>query len=382
MYLRVHGHIGPAVPYDNQRVGVAIMSAESWHGEPYIRAAVLYGFSEMVEPKGGDPVDLLERAGIDPAALADPDMIISYPRHGILMELAAAELDLPSLGLEWALSIPPHFPNVGPVVFIAQLVSTLKEWIEQGMRYWRAHTNGYVLQLIDDEGSDDLSFRFWQSPLISPPRQQMELMLANTCNMARIITDHPEESPVLVRFRHHRPKDTSLHELIFRCDLEFDAEHNEIVFDRKYLDYPTSGRLKPLKAIADSFIRYRIRNMPLYNQSVRTTTEITIQCVLGTGMCTKEFIAESMGINSRKLHRLLEKADTTFGELLDDSRKAMACRLLAQTGVPISAVAGLLEYSSTTALNLAMKRWTGMTTSEYRATHDIADPAERPSEVA
>lgn len=358
------------------------MSTDVRQGESYIRAAVLYGFGEMVEPKGGDPADLLERAGIDPAALADPDMMISYPGHGILMELAAAELDLPSLGLEWALSIPPHFPNVGPVVFIAQLVSTLGEWIEQSLRYWRAHTNGYALQLVDGEGPDHVGLRFWQSPLISPPRQQMELMLANTCHMARVITDHPDEAPVLVRFRHHRPRDTSLHEVVFRCDLEFDAEHNEIVFDRKYLDYPTSGRLKPLKAIADSFIRYRIRNMPFYNQSVRTTTEITIQCVLGTGTCTKEFVAESMGINPRKLHRLLEKDGTTFGELLDDARRSMACRLLAQTGVPISAVAGLLEYSSTTALNLAMKRWTGMTTSEYRARHSIADPDERPSEVA
>lgn len=358
------------------------MSVESWRDEPYIKAAVLYGFSELVERKGGNAVDLLKRAGIDPATLADPEMIISYPRHGILMELAAAELDLPSLGLEWAMSIPPHFPNVGPVVFIAQFVSTLREWIEHGLRYWRAHTNGYVLQLLEDEKSDNLSFRFWQSPLISPPRQQMELMLANTCNMARIITDHPDEMPVRVCFRHHRPKDTSLHEKIFGCDLEFDAEHNEIIFDPKYLDYPTSGRLKPLKAIADSFIRYRIRNMPFYNQSVRTTTEITIQCVLGTGMCTKEFVAESMGINPRKLHRLLEKAGTTFGELLDDQRKSMACRLLVETGVPISAVAGLLEYSSTTALNLAMKRWTGMSTSEYRARNGGTYLDEPPSQVA
>ena len=343
------------------------MNAGSWHGEPYIRAAVLYGFTDLVRPKGGDPVELLERVGIDPAALADPDMLISYPRHGMLMELAAKELDMPSLGLEWALGIPPHFPNVGPVVFIAQLVTTLKEWIEQGLRYWRAHTNGYVLQLIDDGGSDHIGFRFWQSPLISPPRQQMELMLGNTCQMARVITNHPDESPLRVRFRHHRPEDTSLHELLFRCGLEFDAEHNELVFDRKYLDYPTSGRLRPLKAIADSFIRYRIRNMPLYDQSVRTTTEITIQCVLGTGMCNKEFVAESMGVSARKLVRLLSREGTSFADLLDETRKAMACRLLAQTGVPISSVAVLLEYSSPTALTPAMKRWTGMTPSEYRA---------------
>lgn len=342
------------------------MTAELWDRDPYIRAAVLYGFPEIAKAKGADPAEFIERVGIDRAALTDPDMLISYPRHGMLLELASAELDMPNLGLEWALSIPPHFPNVGPVVFIAQLVGTLREWIEQGLRYWRSHTNGYVLQLIDN-GESDLSFRFWQSPLISPPRHQMELMLGNTCHMARVITDHPDENPVLVRFRHHEPDDTSLHRMLFRCELEFDAEHNEIIFDRKYLDYPTSGRLKPLKVIVDSFIRYRIRNMPLYNQSIRATTGITIQCVLGTGMCTKEFVAESMGVSPRKLHRLLANEDTTFTDLLDETRRTMACRLLTQTRVPIAAIAGLLEYASPTAMTLAVKRWTGMTPSEYRA---------------
>lgn len=343
------------------------MTAGGWHGEPYTIAAALYGFGDLVQSRGGDPVRLLERTGIDAEALTDPDMLISYPRHGVLMELAARELDAPAFGLELALSIPPHFPNVGPVVFIAQLASTLREWIEQGSRYSRARTNGYVLQLVDDGAPDHVSLRFWQSPLISPPRQQIELALGNAWNMVRVTTGRPDASPVRVCFRHHRPEDTGLHERLFRCELAFDVEHNEIVFERGHLDLPTSGRMKPLKAIADSFIRYRIRNMPFYDQSVRTTARITIQCMLGAGMCNKESVAESMGVNPRKLHRLLAGAGTSFADLLDDTRRTMACRLLAQTGIPICAIAELLEYSSNTALALAMRRWTGMTPSEYRA---------------
>lgn len=45
----------------------------------------------------------------------------------------------------------------------------------------------------------------------------------------------------------------------------------------------------------------------------------------------------------------------------------MAQRLLTQTGVPISAIAGLLEYGATSALALDMKRWTNMTATENRA---------------
>lgn len=356
------------------------MRAALWHGEPYIRAAVLYGLADLVRSRGGDPVELVSRVGIDPAALTDPDLLISYPRQGMLMELAAAEFDMPDLGLELALSIPPHFPNVGPVIFLAQLVDDLGGWIEQVLRYWRYHTNGYVLQMLDDDETGEVILRFWQSPLIAPPRQQIELNLASCCHMARVITAQPDMAPLVVRFRHDRPDSAHMHELAFRSDLEFGAEHNELLFARRHLSQPTSGRLKPLKTVFDSFMRYRIRHMPLYNQSIRTTTEIAIQTVLGSGMCSKEFIAESMGVTPGQLRRLLASNGATFSALLDGTRKAMACRMLAQTSVPISAVAELLEYSSTTALALAMKRWTGMTPSEYRAHAGIVVKDDEPEE--
>lgn len=342
------------------------------HGDPYIRAAVFFGFSDMVRQAGGDPMRLVERVGIDPDALTDPDMLISWQRLGVLMELAAAELDKPFFGIEWALSIPPHFPNVGPVVFMAQLVDTLGEWLDQGARYWRYHTNAYLVQLLDDGVGDTVTMRFWQSPLILPPRQPMEHIIAYACNMARVVTGLPDEDPVAVRFRHPRPEDTSLHEEAFRCDMQFEAEHTDIVFARSLLDSPTNGRLKSLKTIVDSFIRYRIRRMPLYDQSVRATVEMAIQSVIGTGSCTKEFIAGSMGTSPKKLQRLLAHEGTSFSDVLDQTRQSMACRMLAQTGVPISSVAGLLEYSSTTAFTLAFKRWMGLTPREYRKKAGIA----------
>lgn len=351
------------------------MTAVPWHGEPYIRAAVLHGFGDIVKPRGGNALELLNQAGIDPAALADPDMLISWPRLGILMESTAAILDAPYLGLEWALSIPPHFPNVGPIIFLAQLAGNLGGWIEQSMRYWRYYTNAYSLHLFDDKDSETVTLRFSQNLTTSSQRQQMEFLFGTCCHMARVVTGKPEMSTVLVRFRHREPGDLGLHKQIFGPIVEFDAPENEITFFRTHLSSPTDGRLDSLRSVANSFIRDRIRHMPLYSQSVRTTTEITIQTVLGTGMCTKEFIAASMGTNPRKLHRLLANQGTSFADLLDETRKTMAYRMLSQTDVPVSAIAGLLEYSSTTALTLAMKRWTGMTPSAYRARPGIDEQA-------
>ena len=355
------------------------MSAVSWHGEPYIRAAVLYGFADLIRSRGGDAAALVSRVGIDPAALTDPDLLISYSRHGMLMELAAAELDIPDFGLELAMSIPSHFPNAGPVIFLARMADDLGGWLEQALRYWRHHTNAHVFERLEDEEAGTVTLRFRREPPAVPPRQQSEFKLACCCHMMRVVTGQPGLSPLRVHLHHDRPASTRAHELAFGCDMEFAAEHNAFVFEARQLAQPASGRLMPPKAMFDSFMRYRIRHMPLYNQSIRTTTEIAIRTVLGSGLCSKEFVAESMGITPGQLRRLLANSGTTFSELLDGTRKALACQMLTHTGVPISAVAGLLDYSSTTALALAMKRWTGTTPSGYRARGRAAAAEPRPA---
>lgn len=356
--------------------GKARVSTASSPGEPYIRAAALYGLADLVRSRGGDAAEIALRVGIDPEALADPDLLVSFPRHGLLMEAVAAELDIPDLGLELALGIPPHFPNAGPVIFLARLADTLGGWIERMLGYWHHHTNGYFLQLMDDAEGGTATMRMQLDRPAAAPRQQCELQLASCCRMARVVTGQAEISAILTRFRHERPRSTRLHEQFFRSELEFGAAHDEIVFDRRHLVQPTSGGLGPPKAIFDSFVRYRIRQMSRYNQSVRTTTEIAIRAMLGSGMCSKEFIAESMGTTPGRLRRLLANNGTTFAGLLDETRRAMACRMLARSDAPVSAIAGLLDYSSATALALAMKRWTGMTPSQYRGR---AGPTEAPS---
>lgn len=338
----------------------------------YLRAGALAGFGEFVAARGGDPAGMLRRAGIDPRALGTPDMLVSFARTGALLEAAAQELDIASFGLEWALAIPAHFPNAGPMLLLKETTATFGEWLEQAIRYWRFQTNAVVPALVPDNDPDAVALRLAPCGAEPAPRQQMEHIAGKIVRVMRAALMEGEANPVRVRFRHPQPADTAVHDLLFRCPLAFGAGEDAILFSRALLARPVAGRARALEAIADEFLRHRIGLLPRYTPGVATSTALAIKTVLGAGICSKELIARALGSSPRKLQRLLAREGTTYEDVLDAVRREMACRLLADATAPIAAIGGMLDFASAAALTLAVRRWTGMTPSGYRASARMA----------
>jgi AraC-like DNA-binding protein len=333
----------------------------------YIRATSLIGLRELIEDAGQDPRALLRSANIDPEALDDVDCMISFGALIAMAEAAAIQLKRPSLGLEWSLRLPDHFPNVGPLVLLASFVETLEEFIQVGLKYWRYHTNGFTMQLLDDPSTGLGVFRYHADTSAFSTRQVCEHTLANLCMIARKVTDHPDDNPSLVRFQHSRPRDTSLHEQIFRCPIEFDADHTEYLFEPKILRYETNGRLHLLKPLMNLYVKYRVNRTSTYDGSVSATVSLTLLSVMGSGVFNIDIVAQSLGLSAKTLQRNLSAEGTNFSEIVEQVRKNMACRLLSESNASVERIAGLLEYSGTPPFTLAFKRWTGQTPLNFRS---------------
>ncbi len=344
----------------------------------YIRGSALSGFVELVTAAGGDPAPLLQQALLSTKAPDQPDELVPWVGLCQLLELAAEALDRPAFGIDWALSIPDHFPNAGPTALLAYFSDTFREWIETSICYWRHHTNASMLQLIDDGASNDVVLRLVMLPSALPMRQKTEYMLANTCRMARSMTGMRYRNPSLVRFRHPKPADTTLHEQIFGCPVTFAAPHNDIAFDRRLLDQPPRGGARGLRKGMDQHIRHRLRQMPASDRTIATVVAVAIRSFMGTNRCSCELVAGSLGLSAKKLQRLLSQEGTSFSSILDDVRRAMAVRLLSGSAVPISRIAGLLEYSTAAPFILAFKRWTGVSPRAFRKS--LAGPSQDGSE--
>lgn len=339
--------------------------------EPYIRADCLFGFDALIRSFGGDHYDLADRAGLPRQAFTNSNMLISWPREGIFCELAARELDRPNFGLEHALSLPPTYPNAGAAIFLSQITRTFEEWFRACACYARYHTNAWTPLLIVDDGPL-ARLRLLENPLVMSPRHQTEGLIATLYLMARTVLSATTEKNQLVRFRHPKPHDTRLHQEIFDCPIEFEAPYNETVFLREHLDHPTNGHLVKLKPLFDVYLRHRISNMPLYDQSIAATVAAGIPAVLGTSLCNLEHFAASLGLSAKKLQRLLRQEGTSFSTILEDVRESLAREMLETTDVSISNISGFLGYAALSAFNLAFKRWTDMSPTSYRELNRIA----------
>lgn len=342
--------------------------------DSYIRAHVLVGFPDFVRELDGDPDAMLREADIDPAAAGDIDRLISFSAAARLCEIAATRLNRPNFGLDWALRMQPHFANTGPMFLLNLFMRDVRDWVETVIRFYHFNCNGYALQVIEE--ADIVRGRYFGDPLAFWSRQQLEHGFANAALAARAVLGDEHGVPVAMRFRHARPKDISVHRRVFGCPVEFDADHDEIVYARAVLDRPIGGNLRLLKPLVDQFIRFRLNRLPSRDQSMTMTVALAIPGVLGAGKCNAEFVAGLLGVKPKKLQRLLAAEGATFSDILDRVRQAMARRLLEESDAPASRIAGLLDYSAPAPFTIAFRRWTGQSPTGYRRESRMARAAE------
>jgi AraC-like DNA-binding protein len=72
-------------------------------------------------------------------------------------------------------------------------------------------------------------------------------------------------------------------------------------------------------------------------------------------------------MSASTLRRRLADEGVTHTELLDDVRRELGEKYLADPRLAISEVAFLLGFSHVTAFYNAFRRWQGLTPAEYRA---------------
>jgi AraC-like DNA-binding protein len=73
-----------------------------------------------------------------------------------------------------------------------------------------------------------------------------------------------------------------------------------------------------------------------------------------------------MSVSPRTLRRRLEAESTTFRRLLDELRRDLALRYLADPRLAIGEIAFMLGFSEVSAFHRAFRRWRATTPAAFR----------------
>lgn len=171
-------------------------------------------------------------------------------------------------------------------------------------------------------------------------------------------------TPRLVRVQHAAGREPAYAEF-FGVPVRFDQPENALILSPDVLALPMREADPILAELLVRHLRQELRaHRPV--QSLAEAVRAAILAALPEQGADLDNVARRVGVSSRVLQKRLQHSGTSFQELLDDVRVALAKRYLLQPTASLTATAIQLGYSDVTAFHRAFKRWTGSTPGDYR----------------
>lgn len=308
---------------------------------------------------GCDSAALFAQAGLDFAALDDPNARYPLERTTRLWRLAVQATGDPCLGLAVASQVTQTtFHALG---YSLSASTTLAEAFERIVRYFRLVTDAAELEfhLEDDR------YRFVIRPL-DQPRPADEAIDAFASLFVRLCRSvlGREFAPLRVRLQRAAPQ-SDCFDKVFRAPLEFGCEQNELWFAQEPFERRLEGANPELARHNDEIVLRHLARFDRDNLRARSRAALIERLPLGEPSAEK--LAEALHLSLRSLQRKLAEEGTSYEEILTATRRELALSYLAERRYSISEITYLLGFSDTSSFTRAFKRWTGQSPSQYGA---------------
>lgn len=169
--------------------------------------------------------------------------------------------------------------------------------------------------------------------------------------------------PREVSFRHARPQDGEWYARLFGRNLSFDARRNALLLDRSTLAWPLQGADAERHARLAAEYRERVRRSP---ELIAHRAEQLVRAALPFHPIKLEETARLMRMSRRTLQRRLELVGSGFERIIDAVRADLARSYLAESHLTVAEIAEILQFSETSALSRAVRRWHGKAPRDLR----------------
>jgi AraC-like DNA-binding protein len=196
-------------------------------------------------------------------------------------------------------------------------------------------------------------------------RQHMEFWLVTLVRICRQVTNG-RLVPSRLKTKHFRNETPAEFKAFFGVDIEFGADADEVCFPRPIALLSVVGCDEYLNDLLRRYAEEALARKPRKRLTVRAKAEDILPKLLPHGRAVAAEVARRLGMSSRTLSRKLAQEGTSFAEILDQLRAALAKRYLHDETLPVSEIAWLLGYREVSSLTHAFKRWTGTTPRHFR----------------
>ncbi|MEV4639761.1 AraC family transcriptional regulator [Actinoplanes sp. NPDC049548] len=335
-----------------------------------VRAAGLRGLPALVDSLGGDGAELLARFDVTCAALDSEDAVIPAEAAGMLLEVAAAELACPDLGLR--LAGMQNASVLGPLALAIENSATMGEALETTSRYLFVHSPALTVSQIPDPsgrpGVVGLLYRGTDAEPLPPQvidiglglfHRIITLLNGGPYGLRSVHLPHPALAPVEAYTR------------FFGAEVRFGRPDAVLRVPGGLAGTPVRGGNQALRDIA---VDYITSHFPEPGQTTAGRVRMLLTQGLGSSPVEVGAVAKQLRTHPRTLQRRLAAEGTTFEAILDDVRRVAAHRLITQTDLPLTRVTAMIGLAEQSALSRAVRRWYGLTPRALRRSRAAGPP--------
>ena len=316
--------------------------------------------ARALDARGISSREVFEKAGVSPSSWHDPLQRIPVAMVRRIYEIIFELTDDACFGLE----VSKHFqmPMLHALGHSLIASRTLREYCTRLSRSLRLVSQGAQIKLIE---AGDTARLLVSDIATVVPAESEDVLCGFLVRSMREITDG-RFRPQRIELRRSAPMGSAKqHEDFYGCRVAFENANISIVFDRSVLDVELPLGSDELARLNDHVVRAYLERLD------RTDFVSRVRCLvieaLPSGRATKSAVAQRFGVSARTLQARLGDRGTSFVELTDATRQALARAYLDDASISIGEIAYLVGFSDTSNFTRAFKRWTGVSPSNHRA---------------
>jgi AraC-like DNA-binding protein len=307
---------------------------------------------------GLDAGSLCVRAGVDPRLLDTPLEGPSAPLgRGVLARILAAAEAVSGDAL-LGLHIGERAPERGALGYLARAQRTLGDALRALERFaanWWENAGAVRVEARGAASFVDLGLRAGAS------RHATEYLIAR---IARGLARSGVQ-PLEARLAHAAGGDAREYARVLDCPVRFAQAETGVLLRASDLARPLRTANPEAAALLASALALRPlpRARPLAERLAAA-----VERALERGEAPqREALARELGMSGRTLARRLAEQGLGFREQIEQVRRALAARLLAQDALDLEEVAARVGFADRAAFGRAFRRWFGESPSAWRA---------------
>ena len=340
---------------------IAVIVRMSPQHVPLTSPLNLLGLREAAAELGVSVEPLMLRHNIDPSLLESFEGFMPAISIVELVEDAAETFNCPHFGLLAAKHRPglawgvltqliKASPNVG--VALRNCHRRLKVFTQSSL--WDLRVSGDTASIV----------RINRHSFRSPSIQVETLAIGSYFKLLKALMG-AEWHPTSITLTRPAPPPASAkcYRQVFEAPVYFDRELNCINLKASDLQIPIPTSDPELLAIVEQHIATLEAST---GDDICSQVNLVIRQLLDTGTCTMNVVAEKLGLHSKSLQRALQAENTTFKELLNESRMQVAKFYLSNSEIELVHLTDILGYSDPSAFSRSFKKQHGVSPQHWR----------------